>query len=283
MIKLALVTDSSAYLPKPYLEQYSIHVLPLTLVLEENTYLDGVDIQPEIFYQRLANSRSFPSTAQATPLAFYQLFCHLLDQGYAVLTILLSSMFSGTITAACKAKDMLPGAPVEIVDSMTTSMALGYQVLLAARAAARGANLAECKALVEQARHKTGVFFAVETLEYLHRGGRIHGGLHWIGTALNIKPIFEIHDGRAEVVEKVRTHKKALTRLLDLVEQRTTGRRPLYLATIHVNAMSQALEIMAKADERFHPIEHIMTEVSPVVGAHVGPGGIGLAFMAGFE
>jgi DegV family protein with EDD domain len=176
---------------------------------------------------------------------------------------------------------MFPGAPIDIVDSKTTAMAMGFQVLSVARLAQQGANLAECKALAEKATAYTGLMFAVDTLEFLHRGGRIGGGARFLGSALNIKPILELRDGRVEPVERVRTRKKSLMRLVDMLGERIAGRTPVRLATLHANAPEDALEVLKIAEERFHPVETIMSEVSPVVGAHAGPGTIGLTFMAG--
>jgi DegV family protein with EDD domain len=176
---------------------------------------------------------------------------------------------------------MYPDARIEIVDSESVAMALGFQVLTVARAAQEGASLEECKALAIQSIPHTGVVFALDTLEYLHRGGRIGGGARFLGTALNLKPILEIRDGRVEAADRVRTRKKSLNRVLDLVEEQIGGRSPVRIASLHANAEEEARMLLEEAVARFDPVETYFTEVSPVVGTHAGPGTLGIAYMAG--
>ncbi len=176
---------------------------------------------------------------------------------------------------------MLHADNIEIFDSESAAMAMGFQALQAARAAKAGASLAECKSAAEIARQHVGVVFAVNTLEFLHRGGRIGGGARFLGTALNIKPILEIRDGRVEAVERVRTRSRSLARLVELVDERTKDRRPIHIATLHANAQEEARELLKTANETFGAVECILSEVSPVVGTHAGPGTVGLAYMAG--
>jgi DegV family protein with EDD domain len=281
MPKVALVTDSTAYLPPELVEKYNITVLPQVLIWGDKTYRDGIDIQPDEFYKRLEKASVMPSTSQALPADFEKVFRQLMDQDQHVLAILLSEKLSGTMSSAYQACANLPGAPVEIVDSYSTAMAMGFQLLQVAKAAEEGANLAECKKLAEEARQYTGLFVTLNTLEFLHRGGRIGGGARFLGTALNLKPILELKEGRLEAVERVRTRGKALNRLVELVEERVTGRRPLRLASLHANAAESAQGLLDNLNGRLEIDEVIVSTVSPVVGTHVGPGTVGLAFMAG--
>jgi DegV family protein with EDD domain len=281
MSKVAIVTDSTSYIPKELLEKYPISVAPQVLIWGEQSYEDGVDISPSEFYTRLKGAKILPSTSQVMPKSFNKIFDHLLGQDYQVLALLLSEKLSGTIASAVQACELHPGAPIEIVDSYSTAMALGFQVLTVARAAQEGASLAECKALAEKARQHTGVVFAVDTLEFLHRGGRIGSASRFLGTALNIKPILELVDGRVEAVERVRTRQKSLERLLDLTAERIGSRQPVRLATLHAQAPEEARMLLDMGLKRFNTVEHIFSEVSPVVGNHTGPGTVGVAFMAG--
>lgn len=281
MPKVAIVTDSTAYIPKDLVEQYHITVAPQILVWGNETFRDGIDIQPEEFYNRLRKASTMPTTSQVSIASFQQIFRQLLDEGCEVLAILISKLLSGTIDSAVQARDLLPGAPIEIVDSKTTAMAMGFQVLAAARAAQEGASLAECKALAEKASQHVGVIFAVDTLEFLHRGGRIGGGARFLGTALNIKPILEVRGGKVEAVERVRTRSKSLQRVVEMVGERIAGKQPVRLATLHADAPDDARQILEMANQRFNPVESIFSEVSPVVGTHAGPGTVGLAYMAG--
>lgn len=281
MSKVAIVTDSTSYIPKDVLDQYPISVVPQVLIWGEQSYEDGVDISPSEFYTRLKGAKILPSTSQATPQSFNRIFAQLLEQDYQVLALLISEKLSGTIASAVQARENYPGAAIEIVDSYTTAMALGFQALSVARAAQAGASLAECKALAEQARQHTGVIFAVNTLEFLHRGGRIGGASRFLGTALNIKPILEVVNGRVDAVERVRTRQKSLERLLDLAAERIGNRQPVRLATLHAQAPDDAQMLLDLGLKRFNAVEHVFSEVSPVVGNHTGPGTVGLAFMAG--
>ncbi|MCX8062784.1 MAG: DegV family protein [Anaerolineales bacterium] len=281
MSKVGIVTDSTAYIPQNYLNEYQITVAPQVLIWGDQTYEDGVDIQPAEFYQRLKTATVMPTTSQVTIPNFHKIFQSLLEQGKEILAILISAKLSGTIDSAIQAKAMLPGAPIEIVDSYSTAMAMGFQVLTVARAAQDGANLEECKRLAEEVRNHTGVVFAVDTLEFLHRGGRIGGGSRFLGTALNIKPLLEVRGGRVEALERVRTRKKSLMRLVEIIEERTRGKSPIRLATLHANAEEEAKELLDELSRRLNPAEAIFSTVSPVIGTHAGPGTVGIAYLAG--
>lgn len=281
MSKIVIVTDSTVYLPKEITEQYGIVVAPQVLIWGDESFEDGVDIQPEEFYSRLKTATVMPTTSQVTIPYFQKIFGEYLEKEYEILAILISAKLSGTIDSAVQARDLLPKGPIEIVDSEATSMATGFHILMVARAAQQGASLAECKALAEKAREHTGVIFAVDTLEFLHRGGRIGGGSRFLGTALNIKPILELSDGKVEAVERVRTRNKSLQRLVAMVTERTAGKQPVRLAALHANAANEAKLMLEQAIQQMNPVETFLTQVSPVVGTHAGPGTVGLAYMAG--
>ena len=283
MNKVAIVTDSTAYLPKEIISQYHISIVPLSLVWGEQILLDGVDIQPVEFYDRLSNSKIMPTTSQAAPAAMLGTIQPLLEQGYDVLCIFLSSKFSGTIQSAMQARDMLNGAAhrVAIVDSLSTTMAMGWPVLTAARAAQAGENLAECQKIAENACKNSGVLFVVETLEFLRRGGRIGGAQALLGTVLNIKPVLEMRDGRIEALEKVRTKQKATQRVIDLVTERIQGRTPIRIAVTHANSEADASFMLNAAQVELNPVETLLCPLSPVIGTHAGPGTVALNYMVG--
>ena len=282
MRKIALVTDSTSYIPPEIVQRYQITVAPLVLIWGSEAFEDGVDIQPAEFYARLAKTTVMPTTSQVTIPKFTEIFQKLLDQDYQVLAILISDKLSGTINSAIQAKAILPaGAPIEILDSKATVMALGFQVLAVARAIEQGASMSEALKVAEQAARSTGVVFAVDTLEFLYRGGRIGGGARFLGTALNFKPILELRDGKVEALERVRTRSKSLDRLIELVEQQIGGRTPLRLASLNANVPEEARALLEKAAARLGAIEKYETELSPTIGTHAGPGTIGLAYMAG--
>ncbi len=283
MSKVAVITDSTAYIPDSILLEHNITVVPQVLIWGDETFRDGVDIMPDDFYKRLETAKVMPTTSQVAIVDMKIAFEKLLESGYDILGIFISAKLSGTMQSATQAREMLSKAAskIAIVDSNSTAMAMGFHVLVAARAAQSGSNLAECQKIAEQAREHTGVYFVVDTLEFLRRGGRIGGAQALLGSALNIKPILELRDGRIESVEKVRTKNKAMDRMTDLVAEKVSGRTPIRLATLHANAEKEARAALNAAALRLQPIETIFASVSPVIGTHAGPGTIGLAYMAG--
>lgn len=283
MRKVAIVTDSTAYLPKDLREQSAITVVPQVLIWGEKTYEDGIDIQPDEFYQKLATAKVMPTTSQVSVPNMNKAFDSLLKQGFDVLGIFISSKLSGTLQSAEQGRSLLEkdSDHVEIVDSQTTAMAMGFQVLTVARAAAQGASLTECKALAEKSRVHTGVYFVVDTLEFLHRGGRIGGAQRLLGTALNLKPLLTIQDGKVEAVERIRTKAKAVERLIEIIGEQTTGKNPVYVAALHANAENEARALLQRVSSLTNASESIFTSVSPVIGTHTGPGTVGIAYMAG--
>lgn len=283
MPKIAIVTDSTAYIPSDLVEKYSLTIAPQVLIWGEETYQDGVDIQPDEFYERLKTTDVMPTTSQVSIATMKSIFEDLVEKGNDVLGIFLSAKLSGTIQSVVQAKEMMGSGSekVNFVDSMSTAMAMGFQVLTVARAVEDGASLEDAIALAEKARDHTGVYFAVDTLEFLHRGGRIGGAQRFLGTALNMKPVLAVQDGRVEAVERIRTKSKALERVLELVVENTQGKTPIRLATLHASAEEEAKALLEKASKELNATESILTTVSPVVGTHAGPGTVGLAYMAG--
>lgn len=281
MNKVAIVTDSTAYLPPALIEEYDIKVIPLAVIWDGKSYADGIDITPTQFYTRLAKSSSMPSTSQPPEAEFVSIFNELLNEGKDVLAILISSGISGTVNSARQAKAEIESDHVVVLDSQTAAMATGLHVLAAARKAAAGGSLAEVKEVALKAQKQTNVIFAVDTLEFLHKGGRIGGAKRLMGSMLNIKPILELNGGLIEAVESVRTHKRALERLISLVQEKTSGEKPLRLAVFHSNAPEQARDLLKDAENTLSPDETFLAELSPVIGTHVGPGTLAIAFMTG--
>jgi DegV family protein with EDD domain len=282
MMKVAIVTDSTAYIPAEISRGYVIKTAPLQVIWGSETYRDGVDITPDQFYTRLADTKVMPTTSQPAPSTFKEIYDQLITQEYDILSLHISTKLSGTIDSATQARALLPQANIEVVDSYSTSMSLGFQVMAAAKAAAQGASLQDCKAIAEQARDRTGVLFLLNTLEFLRRGGRIGTAAAFLGTALNLKPILELVNGKVEGIDKVRTWSKASDRLLDIFEERIAGRTPLSIAAVYGGVQPEAAALLERARQRFgisQVNEAVLSPVSPVVGVHTGPGCIGLAYL----
>jgi DegV family protein with EDD domain len=281
MNPVIILTDSTAYLPPDLVASHPIRVEPLTLNWDGKTYRDGVDILAEEFYTRLAKSSTLPTTSQIAAGEIEKALTGLLAKGYDVLMLLISSGISSTYFTAASVAAHYPPDRVAIIDTHLVSMALSFQVLAAARKAAAGGSLAECKQVAERAYNEIGVYFTVDTLKYLAAGGRIGSAQRILGAALKIKPMLEIRDGKIELVESVISRRKALKRLLDLVDEGIGGRKPVRISVFHALARDTADYLMDACRERFHPIELILSEVSPVVGCHVGPGTVSIAYQAG--
>jgi DegV family protein with EDD domain len=283
MTKIAIVTDSTAYIPADLARALDISIIPQLMIWDERTLQDGIDIQPDEFYRRLRTSRSMPTTAQASVLTMQTIFQDLVERDFDVVGIFISGKLSGTLQSASQARQALAAAAerVTLVDSHTTALALGFIARAAARAARQGAGLRDCVALAEKAREHVGVYFAMDTLEFLHRGGRIGGAQRFFGSALNLKPILALKDGRVEAEDRVRTKHKAVDRVLELVREQVAGRTPLHLASLHADARPEAVALLERAAQELGASESILSSVSPVVGVHAGPGTVGLAFMAG--
>lgn len=284
MAKIALVTDSTTYIPKELSKGYEIHVVPSVIIWGGETLRDGVDIQPTEFYKRLSASKDSPTTSQPTPAAFVEKFEELKSKGFTdVLGVFVSTKFSGTIASAEAAKQQVTGINIVNIDGHSVSMGTGWPLLEAAKAAKAGKSPGECVKIAENGRENTGVLVTVDTLEFLHRGGRIGGGARFLGTALNLKPILEVQDGALEAVERVRTKGKALDRMVELLVERVGGRTPVRLAVLHANADEDAKTLLAEGSKRVGAIETALSDISPAVGTHTGPGTLGFAFMAGVK
>lgn len=283
MSKVAVVTDSTAYIPKELREKLPITVVPQVVTWGEEIFEDDVTITPEQFYARLRVAKVMPKTSQVSVVNMHKAFENLLAQGYDVLGMFLSAKLSGTVQSATLAqKELSTGKDkVHLFDTETTSMAMGFQVLAVARAAQEGASMADCKALAEKARANTGVYLTVDTLEFLHRGGRIGGAQRFLGTALSLKPVLVVEGGRIEPVERVRTRTKALDRVVEIVAEKCAGKSPVHIATLHADARNDAQYLLDKITPLVNPVETVFTDVSTAVGANAGPGTVGLAYMIG--
>jgi fatty acid-binding protein DegV len=259
MNKVMIVTDSTATIPHELLNGNPITSVPLQVIWGNEILRDDIDIKPKDFYERLVVDKVMPSTSQVTPEEFKLMYGKLIDEGYDILSVHISSKLSGTLDSATQAKQYFPEERIQLVDSLSTSMAMGFQVLSAARMAASGGTLAECKAVLDQARENAGIYFVVNTLEFLHRGGRIEG------------------------VERVRRLAKAIYRLLDLVEAKVSnGTGPIRLCAVHANAPKEGEVLLEKAVKRFPTsliADAAISTVSPVLGTHIGPGALGMAYM----
>ncbi|HUS93995.1 MAG TPA: DegV family protein [Patescibacteria group bacterium] len=276
--KVAIATDSTSYIPPDLVEQYNIHVIPEILNWEGETYLDDIDIKPTEFYRRLGTAKELPTTSQPSAGEFLEFFKKIGESSDSIVGIFISDELSGTLDSATTAKEMLPDFPIEIVDSRSASMGLGFMVLAAARAAEAGLSPVEIARLAREMVPIVKTIFVVDTLEYLHKGGRIGGAQRLIGSVLSIKPVLHLDDGRIEPLASIRTKRKAIERVLEIISEDVAGKGPMHAAVIHAAAPEAAAEFKVQVKQSLNPVELLVAELSPVVGTHTGPGLVGLGY-----
>jgi DegV family protein with EDD domain len=275
---ITIVADSSAFIPEEILTGLSVEIIPLWLIWEGESYRDGVDIDPPTFYKRLRTAKNLPTSSQPTVQEFVDLYRKLGTENDIIINVLVSSKISGTIENARAAIGQLPGQEIYLIDTLSSSMGHGLIVLAAARAATEGKPVAEVLTAAEEIRKKINFIFVVDTLEYLHKGGRIGGAKRFFGTALSVKPLLEFRDGLIQPLEQVRTKKKAVSRMLDIAQERLGGKKMAGASVVDIDSTEEGDLVAQMVIERFSPTEIIRSGVSPVVGTHVGPGAIGFAF-----
>lgn len=277
MAKIAFITDSTAYLSTSFIKEHEITVIPLNLHWDDTNYRDGVNIHPEEFYDMLEKSDSIPTTSQPTYGEFEVLLKDLSKESDAIIAVLISSGISGTVDSALMAQKHLSSIPVEVIDSKLTSAGLALLMKALVKARSEGKDTAELVALANKIIESTGTFFMVDTLKYLHKGGRIGGASRFLGGALEIKPILYLNqEGKIDALEKVRTKKKAFQRLMDLAVEKADGKKA-YVGIIHAQALEDAEIIKETLSQRMDYAEMGIYELSPVIGTHVGPGTLGIA------
>lgn len=274
MIKL--VTDSTAYLSQEIAQKYGIKVVPLCVHFGKEAFKEGVEMSNEAFYTRLQEAAELPTTSQPSAGDFLQVFQGLADHDIVTLTI--SQRLSGTWSSAMAAARMLPEAKITVIDTRSTSAGLQMMVEAAAQAIEAGATAEQVVALVEEIKAKMYLLFVVDTLEYLAKGGRIGNAKAFLGTLLKVKPILVLEDGAIEPLEQVRSKRKAVSRMLDLIEERVDGQAPqakisIAQALVPAEAEAVAQEIV----DRLGCARPVISELGPVIGTHTGPGVIGVA------
>jgi len=276
MPKIAIVTDSTAYLPKAFIDNHNIRVVPLKIHWNDKTYKDGIDISPSEFYKRLEKSSSIPTTSQPPSAEFQQVYEKLATDHDGIIVSLISSGISGTVSSAKTAARDFSKAPVEVIDTFSTGAGLALVVKVIAQAVSDGKTLADIKQIAEGIVEQLSIFFAVDTLEYLHKGGRIGGASRYFGAALSIKPILYLdNQGKIDALEKVRTKNKVIKRLIELTIEKAAG-NPVHVGIMHANALEEAMYIQKQLLSQLECRESGIYEISPVIGTHVGPGTVGL-------
>ena len=276
-MSVAVVTDSTAYLPSELTEGYGIHVVPLYVVLPGRSGREGLDVGPDDVARALAVRGQTVSTSRPTPGDFVAAYRRALDEGAdRLVSVHLSAELSSTSDAARLAAAQVGEHIVTVVDSRSAAMGCGFAVLAAARSAAAGADAAEVAETARRTAAQTSTFFVVDTLEHLRRGGRIGAAAAVLGSALAVKPVLHVQDGRVVPLEKVRTAARANNRLVQRAVE-CAGDGAVSIAVHHLAATERAEHLAGELRERLPALRELhVSELGAAIGAHVGPGAVGV-------
>lgn len=276
--KIALITDSTCDIPADWLQQFDIVKVPLTIIWNNETFLDGVDITPEEFYDRLAKDPQIPTTSQPTPQDFVDRYIEAEAKGYdQILVMTISSAMSGTYLSAKLAAENSP-IPVQVVDSRSNSMGLGWQVINAARTRNAGAGIKEMIAAAEKIRSKIAYYISLDTIKYLDKGGRIGDAVKLLNSIIKIKPLILVNHTSGTVGASVpaRSRSSAIEGLIKQFFKHVNTNFPLHITVLH-NAADQEAEALAdRIRKEYNPAELFVSIVSPILGVHTGPRAIAL-------
>jgi len=283
--KVAIVTDTTACIPREQVEKYGVELVPIELIFGDKVYRDGVDISPTQFYALLRQAEKLPTTSGSLPGPFLEAYCKASQRASSILCITVSSKLSGMFNSARlameMAKEALPNIAIEVLECSTAAAGQGLVVLAAAKAAALGKSLAEVVDTAKSVMQGVNLLAALDTLYYLAKGGRVPKAAAWASSLIKIKPILAIKEGEVGPVTNPRTTAGAIKRMLQIMGQKVVKGQPLHVAVMHADALDRAKELMAKISSRFDCAELFITEFTPVMGVHTGPGVIGVAFYSG--
>lgn len=277
---IKIVTDSTSYIADEYIKKYDINIVSLNVIINGVSSRE-VDIENEVFYEEIKNSKEIPKSSQPIPNEMLNTFKEIVKDGDSIVGIFLSSKMSGTYSNANMIKDMIledyPDAEIHILDSKTNCMQMGFAVIEAARTASEGKSINEVINAANHVINNSRFLFTPETLEYLKKGGRIGGAAALFGNVLQIKPILTVVNGETSVFKKVRTRKKAIEEIVKTVLEEIESKGLGDIVVHHINCQEDGLKL-AKALENKLGKKVEIQSIGPVIGVHVGPGSIGIAY-----
>lgn len=285
MNKVAIVTDSTCCLPKELVEKYDICVVPLEIIYEGKSYRDGIDMTTSEVYKIMRRKENLPTTSTPSAGDFLEVYRQLSREAESILCVTLTGLQSMTFEAASAAKEMareeIPNTTIEVLDSRAVSGALGFIVLEAARVVNQGAELAQAAEVARNMMGRVNFLAMLDTLYYLARLGRIARAAAWAGAVLSMKPILEHSPAVGETmpVARPRTKTKAVERMLEIMAERM-GNSRVHVLVHHADELEEAKKLMAEIDLRFSCTELYLTEFTPIMGVHTGPGLLAIAFYA---
>lgn len=281
MANVAVVTDSLACLPRELAEKHGIFVVPSSVIIGDRVYLDGVDITPSTVYELQRRTKILPTTSAASPGELLKIYRAAGEKASAILYVCITRSLTMAYDSAMRAKEIakteMPHVQIEVLDTGTAAGAQGFLAIAAARVAQTGGTLPDAIAEVERLIPRVHLYVAVDTLYFLAKGGRVPKVAAWASSLLSIKPILQISGGEATPVERVRTKPRAMNRLLEIMRQKV-GTKPVHVNLVHAGVPDEAEEFKKQVLAKFDCVELYISEFSPVMGAHTGPGLLGFAF-----
>jgi DegV family protein with EDD domain len=276
--RIAIVTDSVACIPRELVEKYGIYVAPVHITWDRTPYLDGIDITASEFYTRLKTSKTLPTTSSAIQGEFIKIYESLKGKVEGVVTVVLSGNLGAAYTSAMNAKEIVKDLPIEIIDSRTAMAAQAFIVIEAAKAAVAGADMKKIVEIIQASIPRVYVLWAMNTLEYLRRGGRVSIPQALLASWLKVKPIIEISDGKVVPISKTISKTKAIEKMLSIIGTKVNGTGKLHISVLHGNVPEEAEQLEKEISSRFKYVELLRTEITPVIGTHTGPGTLGIAY-----
>ena len=276
-MRVAVVTDSTAYIPEELREKHHIHMIPLSVIFNDTSYQEEIDLSAEDFYEKV-REYGIPTTSQPPVGAFVDLFSQLARNHDAVISIHLSSRISGTYQAAVSAEEMVDGIKVYAYDSELSAMPQGFYAIKAAEMSQDGKTADEIIAQLDHMKSKIRAYFMVDDLTNLQKGGRLSHAQAVLGGLLKIKPVLHFVDKVIVPFEKIRTRKKAIQRIVDMLEADAKQGNVERVVFIHGNDERSAIELRDQFAEKYPDIETVISYFGPVIGTHLGEGALGISW-----
>ena len=280
-MSIKIIADSTCYLPKEYVDKYKVSIVSLNVLLNGQSYRE-TDLSNEWFYDEMAKSEAIPTSSQPSIEDFYNTIEEQVKKGHDIVGIFLSSDMSGTFSTSNLVKNMIlenyPNANIVMIDSRSNCMQAGYAILEAAKAAYENKSIDEVISIAKNVIENSRFIFVPDTLEYLKKGGRIGGAAALFGSLLQIRPILTVEDGKTTVFTKVRTKKKAVDKIIDAVLEQNSKTPVKGLIVHHINCENEGQELANRLKEKLELDNIKIQSIGPIIGLHVGPGSIGVAY-----
>lgn len=283
--KVAVVTDTTACIPQEQVVRYDIEVVPVQLIFADKSYRDGIDISPTEFYTLLRQSNKPPTTSASSPDPYFEAYRRAGQRADSILCITAPPNFSAMFNSALVAREMvkvsLTNLNIEVLGCTTAAAGQGLVALAAARTAAEGKDLSEVLETTRNVMSRVNLFATLDTLNYLVKSGRVPQAAALVNSLLKIKPIFTLNHGDAHTFALPRTIPSAIKHMLKIMQQKVVRGQPLHVAVMHADALDEAVRLRNRISSQFDCAELFITEFTPVMGVHTGPGLLGIAFYSG--